>query len=155
ASHTGFPHYRRRVGRWRFSMAASSPWTYEFGPSASSADVIQTAHEWCPALGQLMSSWLSEIPAGCALNLRLKVPGPALRSAIAQPSPRPQGVRRSRFPFRSVQDSAVEPACYWIFATLRRRLQPRVTSAYEHWVGSEGLRLRGCDDAERLGEVVK
>jgi hypothetical protein len=28
-------------------------------------------------------------------------------------------------------------------------------SAYEHWVGSEGLSLRGRDDAERLGDVVK
>jgi hypothetical protein len=30
----------------------------------------------------------------------------------------------------------------------------RATSAYEHWVGSEGLRFRGRDDAERLGDVV-
>jgi hypothetical protein len=31
----------------------------------------------------------------------------------------------------------------------------RAASAYEHWVGSEGLRFRGRDDAERLGDVVK
>src|SRR5919198_255312 len=31
----------------------------------------------------------------------------------------------------------------------------RVTSAYEHWVGSEGLSFRGRDDADRLGDVVK
>ena len=31
----------------------------------------------------------------------------------------------------------------------------RATSAYEHWVGSEGLAFRGRDDAERLGDVVK
>jgi hypothetical protein len=30
-----------------------------------------------------------------------------------------------------------------------------VASAYEHWVGSEGLSFRGRDDAERLGDVVK
>jgi hypothetical protein len=31
----------------------------------------------------------------------------------------------------------------------------RATSAYEHWVGSEGLSFRGRDDAERLGDVLK
>jgi hypothetical protein len=31
----------------------------------------------------------------------------------------------------------------------------RATSAYEHWVGSEGLSFRGRDDVERLGDVVK
>jgi hypothetical protein len=34
-------------------------------------------------------------------------------------------------------------------------IQARVASAYEHWVGSEGLSFRGRDDAERLGDVVK
>src|SRR6266540_4589376 len=34
-------------------------------------------------------------------------------------------------------------------------IEARVASAYEHWVGSEGLRFRGRDDAERLGDVVK
>ncbi len=31
----------------------------------------------------------------------------------------------------------------------------RAASAYEHWVGSEGLSFRGRDAAERLGDVVK
>jgi len=31
----------------------------------------------------------------------------------------------------------------------------RATSAYEHWVASEGLGFRGRDDADRLGEVAK
>jgi hypothetical protein len=31
----------------------------------------------------------------------------------------------------------------------------RATSAYEHWVGSEGLSFRGRDDADRVGDVVK
>jgi hypothetical protein len=31
----------------------------------------------------------------------------------------------------------------------------RAASAYEHWVGSEGLRFRRRDDADRLGDVVK
>ena len=34
-------------------------------------------------------------------------------------------------------------------------LEARVASAYEHWVGSEGLSFRGGDDADRLGDVVK
>jgi hypothetical protein len=34
-------------------------------------------------------------------------------------------------------------------------IEARVTSAYEHWVGSEGLSFRGRDDADRLGDVVK
>jgi hypothetical protein len=34
-------------------------------------------------------------------------------------------------------------------------IEARVASAYEHWVGSEGLSFRGRDDAERLGDVVK
>jgi hypothetical protein len=35
------------------------------------------------------------------------------------------------------------------------QIAARVTSAYEHWVGSEGLSFRRRDDAERLGDVVK
>jgi hypothetical protein len=35
------------------------------------------------------------------------------------------------------------------------QIEARVVSAYEHWVGSEGLVFRGRDDAERLGDVVK
>jgi hypothetical protein len=34
-------------------------------------------------------------------------------------------------------------------------IETRAASAYEHWVGSEGLSFRGRDDAERLGDVVK
>jgi hypothetical protein len=34
-------------------------------------------------------------------------------------------------------------------------IEARTTSAYEHWVGSEGLSFRGRDDAERLADVVK
>jgi hypothetical protein len=34
-------------------------------------------------------------------------------------------------------------------------IEARVASAYEHWVGSEGLSFRARDDAERLGDVVK
>ena len=34
-------------------------------------------------------------------------------------------------------------------------IEARATSAYEHWVGSEGLRFRGRDDARQLDDVVK
>jgi len=34
-------------------------------------------------------------------------------------------------------------------------IEARAASAYDHWVGSEGLNFRGRDDAERLGDVVK
>lgn len=34
-------------------------------------------------------------------------------------------------------------------------IEARAASAYEHWVGSEGLSFRGRDDVDRLGEVVK
>src|SRR5919201_5606280 len=34
-------------------------------------------------------------------------------------------------------------------------IEARATSAYEHWVGSEGLSFRGRDDADRLDNVVK
>src|ERR671922_2218604 len=34
-------------------------------------------------------------------------------------------------------------------------IQARAASAYEHWVGSEGLSFRGRDDVERLADVVK
>ncbi len=35
------------------------------------------------------------------------------------------------------------------------QIEARAASVYEHWVGSEGLRFRGRDDADRLGDVVK
>jgi hypothetical protein len=34
-------------------------------------------------------------------------------------------------------------------------IEARAASAYEHWVGSEGLSFRLRDDVERLGDVVK
>src|SRR5919206_2612682 len=34
-------------------------------------------------------------------------------------------------------------------------IEARAASAYEHWVGSEGLSFRARGDAERLGDVVK
>jgi hypothetical protein len=34
-------------------------------------------------------------------------------------------------------------------------IEARAASAYEHWVGSEGLSFRGRYDADRLGDVVK
>jgi hypothetical protein len=34
-------------------------------------------------------------------------------------------------------------------------IETRAASAYEHWVGSEGLSFRGRDDADRLGDVLK
>src|SRR3954447_3264285 len=34
-------------------------------------------------------------------------------------------------------------------------IEARAGSAYQHWVGSEGLWFRRRDDAERLGDVVK
>jgi hypothetical protein len=36
-----------------------------------------------------------------------------------------------------------------------KEIEARAASAYEHWVGSEGLSFRGRDDADRLGDVVK
>jgi hypothetical protein len=36
-----------------------------------------------------------------------------------------------------------------------QEIEARPASAYEHWVGSEGLSFGGRDDAERLGDVVK
>ena len=36
-----------------------------------------------------------------------------------------------------------------------KEIEARAASAYEHWVGSEGLSFRGRDDVERLGDVVK
>jgi hypothetical protein len=35
------------------------------------------------------------------------------------------------------------------------QIEARATSAYEHWVGSEGLSFRARDDVDRLGDVVK
>jgi hypothetical protein len=35
------------------------------------------------------------------------------------------------------------------------QIEARAASAYEHWVGSEGLTFRGRDDVDRVGDVVK
>ena len=35
------------------------------------------------------------------------------------------------------------------------QIAARAASAYDHWVGSEGLSFRGRDDVDRLGDVVK
>ena len=34
-------------------------------------------------------------------------------------------------------------------------IEARATSAYDHWVASEGLTFQGRDDADRLDDVVK
>ena len=34
-------------------------------------------------------------------------------------------------------------------------IEARARSAYEHWVGTEGLSFRGRDDSDRIGDVVK
>lgn len=34
-------------------------------------------------------------------------------------------------------------------------IEARVASAYEHWVGSEGLSFRRRDDAEQVGDALK
>jgi hypothetical protein len=36
-----------------------------------------------------------------------------------------------------------------------QEIEARVASAYEHWVGSEGLTFRRRDDAEQLADVLK
>jgi hypothetical protein len=36
-----------------------------------------------------------------------------------------------------------------------QEIEARVASAYEHWVGSEGLSFRRRDDAEQLADVLK
>ncbi len=61
-------------------------------------------------------------------------------------------------PPQEIREIAARPGLA-ITAILEARgyeeIEARATSAYEHWVGSEGLNFRGRDDAERLGDVVK
>jgi hypothetical protein len=61
-------------------------------------------------------------------------------------------------PPQEIREIAARPGLA-ISATLEARgyeeIEARAASAYEHWVGSEGLSFRGRDDAERLGDVVK
>ena len=61
-------------------------------------------------------------------------------------------------PPQEIREIAAQPGI-GLTAILEARgyeeIEARVTSAYEHWVGSEGLSFRGRDDVERLGDVVK
>ena len=61
-------------------------------------------------------------------------------------------------PPQEIRDIAAQPGIA-LGAILEARghveIEARATSAYEHWVGAEGLRFRGRDDVERLGDVVK
>jgi hypothetical protein len=61
-------------------------------------------------------------------------------------------------PPREMREIAASPGI-GLAATLEARghaeLEARAATSYEHWVGSEGLRFRGRDDVERLGDVVK
>jgi hypothetical protein len=61
-------------------------------------------------------------------------------------------------PPQEMREMAARPGL-GLAATLEARghaeLEARAATAYEHWVGSEGFRFRGCDVPERLGDVVK
>jgi hypothetical protein len=61
-------------------------------------------------------------------------------------------------PPQEIREIAAQPGI-GLTAILEARgyeeIKARVASAYEHWVGSEGLSFRGRDDVERLGDVVK
>ena len=61
-------------------------------------------------------------------------------------------------PPQEIRGIAAQPGI-GLTATLEARgyeeIEARAASAYEHWVGSEGLSFRGRDDAEQLGDVVK
>jgi hypothetical protein len=61
-------------------------------------------------------------------------------------------------PPQEIRDMAAQPGI-GLSAILEARgheeIEARAASAYEHWVGSEGLSFRGRDDADRLGDVVK
>jgi hypothetical protein len=61
-------------------------------------------------------------------------------------------------PPQEIREIAAQPGI-GLTAILEARgheqIEARAASAYEHWVGSEGLSFRGRGDAERLGDVVK
>jgi hypothetical protein len=61
-------------------------------------------------------------------------------------------------PPQEIREIAAQPGI-GLTAILEARgyeeLEARAASAYEHWVGSEGLSFRVRDDAERLADVVK
>src|SRR3990170_3734229 len=60
---------------------------------------------------------------------------------------------------RGLRDRAALGALLWptgdADAQGYEEIEARAASAYEHWVGSEGLSFRGRDDAERLRDLVK
>ena len=61
-------------------------------------------------------------------------------------------------PPQEIRQIAASPGI-GLAATLEARghaeLEARAATSYEHWVGSERLSFRGCDDVDRLGDVVK
>lgn len=61
-------------------------------------------------------------------------------------------------PPQEMRDVAAQPGIA-MAAHLEARghgaLEARATSAYEHWVASDGLTFRGRDDADRLADVTK
>jgi hypothetical protein len=61
-------------------------------------------------------------------------------------------------PPQEIREIAAQPGI-GLSAVLEARgheeIEARATSAYEHWVGSEGMSFRGRDDADRLGDIVK
>ena len=61
-------------------------------------------------------------------------------------------------PPQEIRDIAAQPGV-GLTAILEARgyeqIEARATSAYEHWVASEGLSFRGRDDADRVGDAVK
>jgi hypothetical protein len=60
-------------------------------------------------------------------------------------------------PPQEIREIAAQPGI-GLTAILEARgyaeIEARVASAYEHWVGSEGLSFRGRDGAQRLGDLV-
>jgi hypothetical protein len=61
-------------------------------------------------------------------------------------------------PPQEIRDIAAQPGIGMpaiLEAQGYEQIGARATSAYEHWVGSEGLHFRGRDDADRLGDAVK
>src|SRR3954466_12226559 len=61
-------------------------------------------------------------------------------------------------PPQEIREIAAQPGI-GLAAILEARgyaqIEARATSAYDHWVASEGLSFRGRDDADRVGDVVK
>jgi hypothetical protein len=67
------------------------------------------------------------------------------------------GGRHLLQPPQDIRELAARPGIA-LTATLEARgheeIAARAASVHEHWVASEGLRFRGRDDADRLGDVV-